>query len=388
MRLPVVTSVIRLAGKPTTAFHAAACPMLKIAIFRRWTLALSLTLSFTTLFASTAAAQADPFDFGAVDAPAPRIAELRRLAGGAPEQLGLALREVIRLRNWKELELYLGGNRIVGREPAALQEIARAVGGRLLARGASEPSLSEGAKQALQQLNQALIAAATDQAALDAAVIQLASENRDDQLAAARTLLGGGSAGLSTLLMAAVSPQPAAPLGRMVEVLKGFEQDAIGATEQVLIAGQQAQVSGAMKVLYGLAPDKSITPFAVLLYSPQASEDQQAIAKAGLQRTVQAIPSREEVLIALSRRMSQLNEDYRQAIGSPGIESRWTLSEDGTEVQRVTVTTTAAAAGRAADLARLIAKLGEQPPQLRVASLLADLRERYLSDPAYGTAED
>ena len=69
----------------------------------------------------------------------------------------------------------------------------------------------DNARKALDQLAAAAVAQAESPERLRSAIDQLDSESADAQLAAARTLLGGGNAAVAELVAAAVSENPPAP---------------------------------------------------------------------------------------------------------------------------------------------------------------------------------
>lgn len=309
------------------------------------------------------------------------LQQIRVLASGGPEEFGRALHEAIRLRDWKVLESILATGSLSSFDDAGRRVVAQRVGSRMLSRAALEESLAVSAKSVIEDLSKVFVDANTDPAVLDAAVIALGSEDQNSRLKAGRTLLAGGTAGLSKLLIAAVSPNPPAPLPRLIEILGGFGPDAIGAAEYLAIDGPNAWTYGAMRVLFGLDPSCAMPVFVANLYSADSGESMKVLATSGLKRVYGAVPERETAAAMLAEGLREAN---RRALGFTQDESpvvRWSYDESASSLRREMVPARIAEAGRAAGAAKMLAMLGPNEPSVEVSVIAATLRHAVVEDP-------
>lgn len=316
------------------------------------------------------------------------VAQLRRYAAGTPQQLGVAIREAIRMRLWDELEQFLDPARIAALAPGEQAEIARIVGSALLARGRSEPELPPEARQTLTTLAAAAATAAADPAALDAAIRELGSDSRDAQLGATRRLLRGGDVALVKLAAAASQPDPPAPRARIIEVLRGFGGRATDAVLQLAMYGSDEVRPGALQTLHALDPRRATAPLVTALHASTSTDDERRVATAALERMFRSLPSRHETEIYLHDQLIRAERAYALADYSFPATSVWQTDEARTSVTPITPTLPVATARRAFDAAEMLRRIDQLRPPIRSAALRADLRYRWLVDPAFGSEAD
>ncbi|XZE53112.1 hypothetical protein SH139x_004833 [Planctomycetaceae bacterium SH139] len=318
----------------------------------------------------------------------PLITELRRLAGGTADQVGLALREAIRNQLWSEVNLYLTSQQF-GRIPAEeLSRVANRVGGRLLSRAAGEPSLTEAARTNLDRLSEALLAAAQDPTALSAAIRDLGSEDSDRQLGAGRVLLRGGPVAMKMMIEAAVSPEPPAPLSRLAQLLRSFDAAAVDATFQLALYGTDKLRPGALKLLYGLDAEAALTAYLGAVGASAGTAEERRIAVAGLQKLIGGVPSSEQIEAQLAQRLERATELYQLTKHGDLPVPVWRIAEERQSIAEAWTSQVAATAVRAADLAELLRRQGELRTVNLAAAIGADLRHQYLRDFDFGDADD
>lgn len=336
-----------------------------------------------------------------VDAPAPTPAaqvpseeasvivdQLRRYAAGTPRQLGVAIREAIRMRLWDELESFLDPSRISALAPGEQARVAAVVGGPLLARARTEAALAPEVRETLATLESAAATAAVDPAALDDAIRALGSDSRDAQLGATRRLLGGGDAALAKLAAAAAQPDPPAPRARIVEVLRGFGGAAVEAVTQLALYGTDAVRPGALRTLYALDRRRATGPLVAALHAPTSTAEEREVAAAALERMFRSLPSRRETETYLHELLTRTERAYALADHSYPADSVWQTDDARTSVSPTTPTPPVAMARRAIDVAEMLRRVGNLHPSISSAAVRADLRYRLLVDPAFGGEAD
>lgn len=316
------------------------------------------------------------------------VAQLRRYAAGTPRQLGVAIREAIRMRLWNELESFLDPARIAALAPGERAEIASIIGGALLARGRSEAALPPEARQTLAAIEAAAATAAVDPAALDAAIADLGSNSRDAQLGATRRLLRGGDVALAKLAAAASQPDPPAPRSRIVEVLRGFGGGAADAVLQLALYGTDEVRPGALRTLYALDRHRATAPLVTALHASSSTDEERRVAAAALERMFRSLPSRRETEIYLHDRLIGAERAYALADYSFPATSVWQTDESRTSIRPITPTLPVATARRAVDAAEMLRRIDPLSSSIRSAAIRADLRYRLLIDPAFGSEAD
>src|SRR6056297_803168 len=323
-----------------------------------------------------------------VTADEPLITELRRLAGGTADQVGLALREAIRNQLWSEVNLYLTSQQF-GRIPAEeLSRVANRVGGRLLSRAAGETNLTDAARSNLDRLSEALLAAAQDPTALSAAIRDLGSEDSDRQLGAGRVLLRGGPVAMKMMIEAAVAPEPPAPLARLAQLLRSFDAAAEEATFQLALYGTDKLRPGALKLLYGLDAEAALTAYLGAVEASDVTAEERRIAVAGLQKLIGGVPSAEQIEAQLAQRLARATEFYHASKHGDLPVPVWRIAEERQSIAESWTSQVAATAVRAADLAELLRRQGELRTVNLAAAIGADLRHEYLRDFDFGDADD
>lgn len=316
------------------------------------------------------------------------VAQLRRYAAGTPRQLGVAIREAIRMRLWDELERFLDPARINALAPGERSRVAAVIGGPLLARARTEAALDPEARDALATLESAAATIATSAATLDAAIDALGSDSRDAQLGATRRLLSGGDAALARLAAAASQADPPAPRGRITEVLRGFGGAAVDAVTQLALYGADSVRPGALRTLYALDARRATAPLVAALHAPSSTADERDVAAAALERMLRSLPSRREAEIYLRDRLARAEQAYAIADYSFPATSVWQTDETRTSVRPITPTPPVATARRAVDAAEMLRRVGGLRPDTLSAAMRADLRYRLLVDPAFGSEAD
>jgi CheY-like chemotaxis protein len=380
-----------------------------------------MTLGFGCIVRSTVA-QDDPFGFGGFDAApagdplsgvgnpfgtAPSIAapaaagalatdgtadpltvELRTLAGGTPRQLGLAIREAIRLRKWKEIDLILGNDRIGNLDSQARLQVASRIGSRFLVRGLTATEIAPASTAALEQLNTTLTDNAVDPARLEAAIDDLGSADQNTQLRAVRVLLSGGDAAVQSILKAIVRQQPKPKLRRLVDVLAAFGQPATDAVELLAVFGSDAVRGGALNALQSLDREQALPALVTAAVSPLATDAEKDIATGVLSDWLGAVPNRGDAMQFMAGRLNLAQQSYAASGPEQPAETVWMMTEDRSGVEATIISATSAAARKAANTAEMIRRIGGIDRRLLIDALTADLRNRYLADLNFGTAED
>lgn len=330
----------------------------------------------------------------AVDLPTdPLIRELRTLAGGTPQQLGLAIREAIRLKNWPEMELYLSGGRVSGLAAEDQLTVARRVGSLLLVRGLAGPDpdradLKPEARQALQTLLDVLRKNAVDTTTLDQAIEQLGSDQRNEQLKAVRVLRAGGEDSIRRVLQAAVNEPSSTKLNRLMEVLASFGEPGFEAVELLATFGADGVRPGALRAANTLDSRRALPATLSAVAAAGSTDAERQTATQLLQGSLGGVPSKSEIEQFLARELEQAEARFEDSAPSEPGTLIWKVTDDRQSVDLVVVPGRAAAARRAAEFAEMLRRLGTLEPQVFAKAFGADLRNRLLSNNLFGSPED
>lgn len=333
----------------------------------------------------------------------PLVRELRTLAGGSPSQLGLAIREAIRLKKWTELEAYLGGGRVTGLDDQGKLAVARRVGSLLLVRAlagpdSDRPDLSDASKTALESLVEVLNNNAVNPQRLDAAIEQLGSDQRNEQLQAVRVLRAGGEATIQRVVRAAITEQSPQKLNRLMELLGSFGEPGFEAIELLASFGSDQVRPGALRAASILDSRRALPAVLAAVAARGSTEAEREIAAKILNDSLGGLPSRPEVRTYLAQRLELAEDRYQTTGPAAGATTIWRTTSDRTSVETVVTSSRLAAAREAANLAELLRRVGglgadglgadDLDGQILADALGADLRNRMLSNPVYGSPED
>lgn len=323
----------------------------------------------------------------------PLVRELRVLAGGSPQQLGLAIREAIRLKKWAELQLYLGGGRITGLDDQAKLVAARRVGSLLLVRALAgpdpnRPDLTESSVSALEQLLQALKNNAIDPQRLDAAIEQLGSDDRNEQMKGIRVLRAGGEATIQRAIQAAISESSPAKLRRLVELIGSFGEPGFEAIELLAAFGNDQVRPGALRAAHALDSRRALPAVLAAVAAAGSSEAERAAAEKILRDSLGGLPSRPEIQTFLAKQLELAEARYQSTGPMEAAKSVWRVTPDRASVELVVIKRRSAAARQSANLAELLRRTGSLPNRIFADALAADIRNRMLSNEVYGSPED
>lgn len=315
----------------------------------------------------------------------PRIvAELRRLAGGTPAQLALALRESIRQRMWQELDLYVGGGRVSGLAAEEQLQAAEFIGTLFLSRAIEAPEVKPETRAILESLLASLATSISDEDELDKAITSLGSGKRDAELAAARTLLRGGTIAISKLAKAAAAPNPATSRSKLIEVLRSFQQPGVDAVKQFALYGKDELRSGAQQTLWSLNQNGAIPVLLLSLQASSATQDERTLATSLLQKVGAEKSTLAEIEQFLARNLSNADSDYFASIHDTSTHVLWQLNEARDEVSPELTSGIVRSARQVADAGEMLRRLGAMQPNTLRQAYGADLRYRYLVDPNLG----
>ena len=165
------------------------------------------------------AGNAAPTDQAADD---PLVRQLLEHATRGDLPLADAIASLARIGRWSDVDRLLSRTAGKNLDDPTLAEMFRLIGPTVYMRIKQRTDLSDSAKAGIEKLQVGATKYSESSSRLQAAIQQLGSESKDDQLSGTRTLMSGGNASVEALIAAAVMKQPAVERDR-IHVLLNFQ---------------------------------------------------------------------------------------------------------------------------------------------------------------------
>ncbi len=332
-----------------------------------------------------APAVAKPDDAAAEEVDeSPLAKQLLEYARRGDLQLADAISSLARTGRWSQVDQLLTQLSQKNVNPATLAEMQQRIGSSLFLRMKQHKELSDNARKALDQLAAAAVAQAESPERLRSAIDQLDGDTADAQLAAARTLLGGGNAAVAELVAAAVSENPAAPRDDILRTLVQLGPGGTQALRQLALYAAPPIRGRAVASLAQIDRKSHIADLLTALHAPDSSEDEVATATAQLHRISGGVPNRQSALEYLVIDFHNKQDKAHLIDNDDEMIAMWTVNDDRSGVTFLPSRKMIAAYRDVVDAGSRLRRFGGLPPDVNSEVLSADMAYRIIIDLDWG----
>lgn len=317
----------------------------------------------------------------------PLVNQLLESSARGNLQLAESIASLARIGRWKEVDLLLGrvaGGKFSGAQAAAM---ASRIGPSIYLKIKTEDQVSEASKAALDQLAAAAKTQTQSADRLRKSIAALGSESKDQQLAAARTLLRGGNASVVELAAAAVADPPPADRDAILRVLLRFELGGPATLRQLALYGSDPVRAQAVDALGRFDAKTYAVDLVTSLHATDASEAEVNAAARSLRRLTGSLPTTAD---AVAIALDDLDSKRRTAVmvgNDEQTETVWNVTSERTGVSPIETRAMIAAYRDVVDAGRRVRRLGVASAEINSQTLSSELAYNVIIDPDWGDSD-
>ncbi|MEM6468872.1 MAG: hypothetical protein AAF802_04835 [Planctomycetota bacterium] len=296
-----------------------------------------------------------------------------------------AIRQLARIGNWPAVDRWVTE---LGKtdDGALLAAWSSEIGSDILLRISLEPSLSDGARAAMDKLLSVAKSENQNREQLSSAIDMMLKGDVNESLAARRRLIKGGQATSKALIDTIVSNRYARREAELIQLLGRLDPDGPKALEQLANYGSDQTRGPALRAFVRMVGEEEARDSLVCAaVARNASQEERSIASANLRLTRALSTTEAEAYLLRS-----LTKARALASRTPNDENPrvlWSIDESATSVDASPATEFFAAYRDAYDAAQRLNRLPALTPMTRREALGTELEYRVIVDPDWGTPD-